>query len=213
MGSGSAQAITSQGPLRVPSPLHLTWSCLLPEKGLNPGLFSHFEAPLASKQESGTERGIYSAVVNTKTFGRYAWKQWLRQPSVLTKFIWKSEQVLAAVWFSTGALLDYSSWEFVLWGSPDIVPSLCSWSLPARTLGLPWTTNWSSKRTLEFAGLFPPVLISEGHNFSLVMCPGKCSPLSRRLIFLDGWFVKQMQSKLFPFFPGQSGLHSSLSIL
>lgn len=51
------------------------------------------------------------------------------------------------------------------------------------------------------AGLFPPVLISEGHNFSLVTCPGKCSPLWRSIIFLDGWFVKQIQSKLSPFFP------------
>lgn len=37
-----------------------------------------------------------------------------------------------------------------------------------------------------FAGLFPPVLISEEHHFSLITCPGKCSPLSRCLIFLDG---------------------------
>lgn len=61
--------------------------------------------------------------------------------------------------------------------------------------------NGPQSRLWCFAGLFPPVLISEGHNFCLVTCPGKCSPLSRSLIFLDGWFVKQIQSKLSPFFP------------
>lgn len=151
MGAGTAWAITwtpSQGPLRVPSPLHLTLSFLLPEKWQNPGPFSHLEAPLASKQQSGTERGIYFAMVDTKTFGGYEWKQWPRQPNVLTKFIWMSEQVLAAVWFSTWALLNYSSWELLLCGSPDIIPSLCSWSLPACIVGFPWMAKWPSKQTL-----------------------------------------------------------------
>lgn len=73
---------------------------------------------------------------------------------VHSHFVWMSEQVLADVWFSTWALLNYRSWEFLLWGSPDIASSLCSWSLPVCTIRLSWTANWSSKQTLVFCWPF-----------------------------------------------------------
>lgn len=201
MGSGTAWCwcLSLEQLLRVvPSPLHLTWSCLPPEKWQNWSFFSHLEALLASMQQSGAEGGIHSAMVDTKTFGGYAWKQWSRQPSVLTKSIWMSAQVLAAVWFSTWALLNCNSFC----GAPLTLPFLFAHGPYLHgLLGSPGWQTVPQSRLWCFADLFPPVFISEGHNFSLVTCPEKCSPLSRSLIFLDGWFVKQMQSKLSPFFP------------
>lgn len=200
----------SQGSLRVASPLHLIWSCLCPEKWQNWGFFSCLDAPLASKQQSGTEGGIYCAMVDTKSFGGYAWKQWSRQPSVLTKSIWMSEQVLAAVWFSTWALLNCNSFH----GAPLTLPFLFAHGPCLHGLlgSLGWQTVPQS-RLWCFAGLFPPAFISEGHNFSLVTCPEKCSSLSRS--DFSWWLTcKANAAKTLPILPcSQSGVHSSLSIL
>lgn len=149
MGSCTAWAITwpSQGPLRVPSPLHHTWSCLLPGKWQNPSLFSSLGAPLASKQQSALK-------------GEFILLWWT--PRRLVDMHENSDQDNPVCSQSS---YESQSWSWLLYGFPPGLevpavglywhfPSLCSWSLPTCTVGLPWMANWSSKQTLVFCWPF-----------------------------------------------------------